>query len=507
MGHRIAREGLPSDDAYPPPVRVPVIVLGAGASGLAAAWRLVRRGRSDLLVVDLEPRIGGTSTWGRNAVSSYPWGAHYLPVPFASNASLVSLLREMGIVEGVDPRGEPVLAEDALCREPEERLFHHGYWEEGLYARTGASADDLRQLAEWQHEVDRWVALRDGRGRRAFAIPVDASSDDPDVYALDRVSAAAWMDRKGWTSPRLRWLVEYGLRDDYGLTLTTASAWAALFYACSRQRAPGEEPQPVLTWPEGNGRLVRHLEHVVGAERIRTRVLVTEVLRSEAGTGTGTVEVRGLDVTDRDAPRPVRWSADRVVFALPKHVARFVVREWREAPPPWLASFEHGAWMVANLTLHDRPPSRGFQLAWDNVIQDSRSLGYVVATHQRYRDLGPTVWTYYQPMLDADARAGRARLLRRTWREWRDIVVHDLERAHPTLLDSLDRIDVWRWGHAMVRPRVGFVSGTARRRAREPLGAIHFAHSDLSGVALFEEAFHHGLRAADEILAALAERG
>ena len=32
-----------------------------------------------------------------------------------------------------------------------------------------------------------------------------------------------------------------------------------------------------------------------------------------------------------------------------------------------------------------------------------------------------------------------------------------------------------------------------------PRGKIHFAHTDLSGVALFEEAFDHGLRAAREI--------
>jgi hypothetical protein len=58
-----------------------------------------------------------------------------------------------------------------------------------------------------------------------------------------------------------------------------------------------------------------------------------------------------------------------------------------------------------------------------------------------------------------------------------------------------------RWGHAMIRPRVGFQWGSARRKAQEPYGPIHFAHTDLSGVALFEEAFDHGLRAAEEILA------
>jgi hypothetical protein len=52
-----------------------------------------------------------------------------------------------------------------------------------------------------------------------------------------------------------------------------------------------------------------------------------------------------------------------------------------------------------------------------------------------------------------------------------------------------------RWGHAMIRPRPGFVWSDACRRASEPHGAIHFANTDISGVALFEEALDHGVRA------------
>ena len=38
----------------------------------------------------------------------------------------------------------------------------------------------------------------------------------------------------------------------------------------------------------------------------------------------------------------------------------------------------------------------------------------------------------------------------------------------------------------------------------EPLeGSLHFAHSDLSGLALFEEASHHGVRAAEAVLEGL----
>jgi hypothetical protein len=53
----------------------------------------------------------------------------------------------------------------------------------------------------------------------------------------------------------------------------------------------------------------------------------------------------------------------------------------------------------------------------------------------------------------------------------------------------------------MVQPRVGFVWGKARWQARQPQGNIYFAHSDLSGFSIFEEAQYRGVLAAERILA------
>ena len=50
----------------------------------------------------------------------------------------------------------------------------------------------------------------------------------------------------------------------------------------------------------------------------------------------------------------------------------------------------------------------------------------------------------------------------------------------------------------MISPRPGFIWGGERQKAMQPYRNIHFAHTDLSGIALFEEAFYHGLRAAEE---------
>jgi hypothetical protein len=260
--------------------------------------------------------------------------------------------------------------------------------------------------------------------------------------------------------------------------------------------APENESQSLITWPEGNGRLVNHL-----FERVKTNIQLDRAVVELIPTNDG-VDVITID---RDGHTPRGFHASRVIFAAPQFVARYVIRPYRDNPPPHIAEFHFGAWMVANLTLKDRPKAnsaRDFPLAWDNVLYESPSLGYVVATHQRGLDRGPTVLTYYYPLCDENARLARTRLLETDWRGWAEVALTDLSRAHPDIRNLVERLDVMRWGHAMIRPRTGFMWGSARREAAKPFRSIHFAHSELSGVALFEEAFDHGLRVAEEILAA-----
>ena len=69
-----------------------------------------------------------------------------------------------------------------------------------------------------------------------------------------------------------------------------------------------------------------------------------------------------------------------------------------------LSAAELEEWLVANLHLKSRPREGSFPMSWDNVIHDSRSLGYVVATHQSGQDQGPTVLTWYYPYSDDEPR-------------------------------------------------------------------------------------------------------
>ncbi|HEX7318469.1 MAG TPA: FAD-dependent oxidoreductase [Pyrinomonadaceae bacterium] len=503
VGHLI-RDGLrPEPEVWE---RAGVVIVGGGVAGLAAAWRFLRAGFDDFVLLELEAEPGGTARSGsEHGVVPYPWGAHYLPAPQKENRALVTLLDELGVLEGADDEGEPVVAEQFLCRDPEERVYYRGRWYEGLYLHAGASEEDARQLQLFNAEVDRWAAWRDAKGRRAFAIPVAKCSDDAEVAALDRVSMGEWMRARGFTSERLRWLVDYGCRDDYGMTLEQASAWAGLFYFASRMKGPGAEAQPLITWPEGNGRLVRHL-YEKARSHVRLGLAVADVRTTDVESGAvgsrGGVEVVAVG---RDGRRGIGFRADRVVYAAPQFLTKYLLKSYREgATPKHVAEFEYGAWMVANLFLSERPRAGlGFPAAWDNVLYESPSLGYVTATHQRGLERGPTVFTYYYPLTDADPRAARTRLLSAGRDEWAEVALSDLQRAHRDIRTHTRRLDVMRWGHAMIRPRPGFQWGGARLKAQQPHGPIHFAHTDLSGIPLFEEAFDHGLRAAEEILHAL----
>lgn len=486
-GHRLRAPRAPSSAL--PTEDVPVAILGGGIAGLAAAWKLAKHGANDFVLLELEDELGGNAIGGENAVTRHPWGAHYVPVPARAQRTLCELLHEVGAIDGFDERGRARALAPHLLRAPEERVFVAAEWSEGLYPRDGATASDLGELDRFEELVDELRARVDDDGKPWFTIPLAQGSSGAGVRALDALSMAQWLDQRGLASARLRWWIEYACRDDFGARLDTTSAFAALHYFCSRSRPEDAHGTHYLTWPEGNAFLARHMARAAEG-RVRAGCVVTSVENGADG-----VVVRWFD--ERTASeRALR--CERVICALPRFVAQHVVPELASERRLWRAT----PWVVANVTLRERPSSRGFPLAWDNVILGSESLGYVVATHQLDRAERRDVWTWYRPFPDADVGASRAAVLARGIESWRDELMRDLAPAHRGFDDLVESIDAWRFGHAMARPEPGLVFAPERLDAARARGRIHFAHTDLSLLPLFEEAQWHGVRAAEEVLAA-----
>jgi hypothetical protein len=210
------------------------------------------------------------------------------------------------------------------------------------------------------------------------------------------------------------------------------------------------------------------------------------------------------------AQAPERWAAQQVVLATPLFIAARLLAEPPEALRQATRQLRYAPWLVANLQLKAPLLDRlGVPPAWDNVaygsVGSSASLGYVDASHQLLNpSRGATVLTAYWAL----PRAERPALLQASWQTWAQRVVTDLQSLHPDLPQQLQRMDLMRWGHAMSIPLPGVRGGAALAALHQPQGQrLHFAHSDLAGYSVFEEAYTQGVRAAKDVISRAARSG
>jgi predicted NAD/FAD-dependent oxidoreductase len=505
-GHRVRDIAAAAIPAPATTRRAGVVIVGGGIAGLAAARSLAAAGIDDVHLLELEDSAGGNSRGHVLGGMACPLGAHYLPVPGEHALEVIELLEQLGLRR--TERGQAVYDERHLCHSPQERLFIAGHWHEGLLPPLDALPE--AQRADTQAQYRRFAAaVEQASAASAFTMPTARSTWSPALAALDAVTFASWLDTQGLVAPALRWYLDYCCRDDYGAGAAQVSAWAGLHYFASRHgfHAPGDggdERDGVLTWPEGNAWLSGQLAKPL-VERIHTGCVVLRVDEDRH-------EVR-VDAWNARTQQVERWSAPQVVLATPLFLSVRLLARANDALAQVVSTMRHAPWLVGNLQLRDALDDRpGAAPSWDNVLYEAgpagAMLGYVDAMHQSTRPYpGPTVLTAYWGLGGEDAeqlRANRARLLAEPWQAWAGRIVDDLARAHPDLPDKLERIDLMRYGHAMSVPVPGLRSSAALRALAKEQRRVHFAHADLSSYSVFEEAMHHGARAASQVRLRLA---
>jgi hypothetical protein len=472
--------------------QVPIVIVGGGAAGLSAA-RYLHRHTSDFVLLELNDIPGGNAIGGKNAVSAYPWGAHYLPLPDKHDQELIDFLKETQVITGYE-NGLPVYNEYYLCFDPKERLYIHNYWQEGIVPREGVPAADLSQIERFLALMNEYRNQKGNDGREAFTIPIDHCSTDAKYLALDNLSMEQFLMDKGFTSAYLKWYVAYCCADDFGSSLADTSAWAGIHYFCSRKgKAANTAHDTVLTWPEGNHWLIKQLQQPV-QKNILTRSLIYAIEPKAQH-----VEVCYYDDVSGTTQKIM---AQAVIMATPQYINQRLLPQTIARGIRYQA-FEYAPWLVANLTLAANLNERhGETLCWDNVIYGSEALGYVNATHQHVGIQGNRhVVTYYKPLIGKDTHALRKQAHDRKHDQWRELVLRDLRHPHPHIEEGLMDLSTWVWGHGMIRPSPGFMWGPDRRAAASTLqDRIYFAHSDLSGISIFEEAFYRGHTAARQVL-------
>lgn len=471
-------------------VHCKVLIVGGGISGLSARRWLAQKGVQDVVLLEMDKQPGGNSTSGANAVSKYPWGAHYLPIPDVANKDLLDFLHAAGVITGYANDGLPIYNEYHLCHDPEERLYINGRWQAGLVPQYGISKADADEIKRFFEIVEDYRNKKGSDGKYYFTIPLDNSSADKDNRQLDTLTFKQYLDMHQFTSPYLLWYLEYCCKDDYGSQLEDTSAWAGIHYFASRKgKGANVKYGDVLTWPEGNAYLMHALKEQAKSTIINNHLVYNVAVEA------GKPIAYAYDV---ETNKVVAYQAEHIILAGPQYVNKHLV-------PAYADRFKIGnyaPWMVANITLSGIPADNGEPLCWDNVIYGKPSVGYVYANHQDVSQPGAKgVITYYYPIAHSNSVKARQEAYATTYEQWKERIVKELEYAHKGITNYIEHIDVWVWGHGMISPKVDYIWGADRVAMSSAIdGVVHFAHTDLSGISIFEEAFYQGIKAAEAVL-------
>ena len=487
--------------ALPSPVEsidTDVLIAGGGIAGLTAAWSLRRHGVRDVLLIT-GPETHGNAAAGRDGDLVFPTGAHYLPLPSMESTHVREMLAEFGIIRS-NPFGErPTFDERFLVHGPAERVLFRGAWQDGYLPTDNVPAGERAQHERFFKLMDAFTVARGRDGRRAFVVPLALSSGDDEFRALDRTTFRAWLDAQGFTSPTLHWYLNYCCRDDYGRGYEEISAWAGLHYFCSRDGfAANAERGAVLTWPQGLASLAQQLH--ASAAVTTQQGMVVSMRVADGRVEALVVELHGA------APRCYRVKARHAIAAMPLFVAQHIIEP---GSAPGFASRDvpaYAPWMVSNFILRAFPEEEpGVPLAWDNVVYQEPGLGFVVSTHQDIRLGRPerTAFTAYHALSHMTPDAGRQWLMQASLSDLLKAASRDLRLAYGWRLPlCVERVAITVRGHGMAIPTPGFLSTPRRIGLRDGAGPLYFAHADLSGLSVFEEAAWWGCQAADKIAAA-----
>jgi len=490
LGHRLWKKDFPEPSSTR---STDICIVGGGITALSAGWYLSKYApQLKWEMHEIENQVGGNSVSGKNQVSAYPWGAHYVPFVNKETKHVREIFEDLGVIVSYK-NGIPVYNEEYVCADPEERLLFRGHWHEGIIPTASLNEAELEEYKRFFSHIEKLRFQKGKDGKLLFTLPLSESSKDKDFRALDKLSFTDYLDSLNFKSEYLRWYLDYCCKDDFGALAKDVSAWAGLHYFCARRgEAANGGSSSLVTWPQGNGWLVEELKKKCNGD-FYTQSIAYEIKNTKQG-----VEIL---VYNAETNKSSRIQAKSVILSTPLFVSAKIFPDIKNIWSQYKEKFHHSPWLIANITLKSRPAGKGFPLAWDNVNYYSSSIGYVVANHQTSTSAkSPTVITLYSPIVDNQVSAERHKLLLSPDFLLKNQIIKELSLFHKEIEKEIADIQLKVWGHGMIRPSIDFIWSGIREKFTQPFGRVLLAHTDLSGISLFEEASYHGVRTARQIL-------
>lgn len=458
------------------------IIIGSGIAGLVSAWRLGKKGVTNMIILEKDD-IGGMAQLDTDGTHTFAQAAAYTVYPY--NDNLIEVYTDLGVVTGVDMDGAAILDPKYVVPEPANNVIMDGQiiadgWNAGLDSLP-LPANVIADLKACTQDMRDWYDFVGTDGKFAFDTPTDASTTDPEVRALDNLTWLEYVKSKGWDPAVSEFWNPY-IRSALGATHDTVSAWAVLNFM-------GSEFQPGMSEPGGNAYLAKALAAKVGAAKIKTG---TTVIRA-------TNQGMEVHVTYLENGKATTIRAKTAICAVPQYIARYMIPDLTAAGRLEGRDFLYTPYIVAQVHVSKTPKD----LAYDNWAHgDFFFTDVIVADWAGLDDPAaasldrPNVLSIYTPLFGVTART---ELQTKPFEEYEKLIMDDLERLVPGITKTVTQFDIYRWGHAMLSAHKGFMFGASRVNAQKPMGLISFACHDVDGLPAFENSVGAAYRATDEV--------
>jgi len=440
----------------PAPSRhLPVVIVGGGAAGLYAAREL---GDRPFLLLEKEAEVGGNATGGSWRGVGYSSGTSYNNDPGiqAIAADLGVPLRPIDSVDGaiVNDRFIPEFLTTGLDRSPYPPAVRDGF---------------RRFFAKYRdYDVDREVERLDN-------LPLDEILKDYPRELRDFFDAFgpnSWGGRVADTSAYVGIQGASWVGGVEPARYTGDEGFGALMRAVAARLeagAPGSIRRGatvVRVQPDGGRILVAFTSSVDGA---------TEPGAGPAAAGATPVAAPAAPAFEAGTAPLECVSADTVIVAAPKFIARHLVAGLPEEQREAMGRIRYVPYLVTNLCFDGVVHDSSFDT---NVMASPLMSDFVCADWPRLHGRGPadrpTVLSCYMPMTGDD----RAAMLDEA--EPRRLALAALEavdRWFPGAAGRCREIRAHLRGHPMHISSCGMITKWGPRASRS-LGAIHFAGTD-----------------------------
>jgi protoporphyrinogen oxidase len=436
-----------------PEARVEVAVVGAGLSGLTAAYSLSDR---EVLVLEAGSQPGGVCLPGSFRGVPYPVGSAYF-YDDPADLETRTWFQELGLE-----------VEDALVAPPTSALFDQGRWYPDCFA---AGISDLPLAPEVRDQLKRFAGEIVEREARwdPLASPF-MTHPEWDKYSLHH-----FLETIRHFPPEVTALFDPYCRSCLGAGPQEVSAWAGLYFLIS-EFSPTSRTG---SFPEGNARLVQALTAAL-AKPVQVQHTLVGLKNHPDGAH--------LLVWDGAAQQPRLLEAGVVILATGKFVTQHVL------PPDcdWdLLSFEafrYSSYVVAALCGNLSLEAPGFE----NWVTGEPAFSDFILTPRQAPPGSPRVMVVFAPQPNP---GGRKPLLAKTPEQQGEEILTAVARHFPSVDAEVEEIHLYRFGHAQVVPYPGFLHFLKGRLSPQE-GRLILANSDLEGLPCIEAAIAQGQKAA-----------